>query len=92
MGGATQSLHDCQPNPYTFLNRAHILVYTCAIAALLFRQSRSLFNSPTFLSIAHFIADVVFTFMWVTAQTFRWRQIRRTAYPENLANMVSGED
>ncbi|KAK1258044.1 Cellulose synthase-like protein G3 [Acorus gramineus] len=89
---ATKSLHTIQPNPYTTLIRAHILVYTCAIAALLFHRTRSLLNSPTFLSIALFIADLIFAFLSVTAQAFRWRPIRRTTYPENLAYIVPEEE
>ncbi|KAB1212587.1 Cellulose synthase-like protein G3 [Morella rubra] len=86
-------LHTSKLIRRTPLNRVFALVYTCAIIALLYHHALELSNSTTLatflLSIFMFIADVVFAFMWATAQSFRMKPILREEFPENLEKVIT---
>lgn len=72
----------------TPFNRLFAAVYVCAILALLYRHVLILLNSTAlvsfFISISLMISDSILAFVWVTAQSFRMRPIRRRVLLENL--------
>ncbi|CAA7402511.1 unnamed protein product [Spirodela intermedia] len=79
--GEPDVLNTVQVAPLVHLNRAHAVIYSCAILGLLYNRAHSLLRSPDHLSFALFltitVADLVFAFMWALAQAFRWRPVRR---------------
>ncbi|XP_076895896.1 cellulose synthase-like protein G3 [Bidens hawaiensis] len=85
----TLLLHSHKPLSKTYLNRIFLLVYAAAVSVLLLRHCRHLFHSPTLVSAALFLADFVFTFLWLTGQCFHWNPIERKVFPENLKQLVT---
>ncbi|MQL99282.1 hypothetical protein Taro_032002 [Colocasia esculenta] len=82
-------LNTAEVDPLVHLNRAHAVVYSCALLALLYHRALSILDSPTLpsslLLLALTFADLVLAFMWALAQAFRWRPVRRREFPERLA-------
>ncbi|OVA08227.1 Cellulose synthase [Macleaya cordata] len=85
-------LNTFQVHPRTKPNRVLMVIYMCAILALLYHHLLYLIRSISLPSLSLFFADLVFAFMWVTSQPFRWRPIRRKVYPENLSRTVDDKD
>ncbi|XP_065858989.1 cellulose synthase-like protein G2 [Euphorbia lathyris] len=93
---ATPPLFTVQVPPIVAVNRIFAPIYMFAILALFYRHTQILLNSPNFitffLTLILFIADLVLTFMWCTAQAFRLFQIRRQEFPENLEKVLKRSD
>ncbi|OMO79812.1 Cellulose synthase [Corchorus capsularis] len=91
-------LHTYEPLRRTALNRIFIVVYISAIIALLYRHAQTLVNYTTTsllsfsLNLLLLIADLLLAFMWIGAQAFRVRPIRRKEFPENLKKVIKEED
>ncbi|MQL99279.1 hypothetical protein Taro_032001 [Colocasia esculenta] len=94
--GKQPLLNAVQVDPLVHLNRAHAVLYACAILALLYHRLLSMLGAPTHLSFLLFlsltIADLVFAFKWVLTQAFRWRPVRRREFPERLASVADRKD
>ncbi|XP_076895881.1 cellulose synthase-like protein G3 [Bidens hawaiensis] len=88
----TLLLHSHKPLSKTYLNRIFSLVYAAAVSVLLLCHCRHLFHSPTLVSAALFLADFVFAFLWLTAQSFHWNPVERKVFPENLKQLVTEND
>ncbi|XP_058095875.1 cellulose synthase-like protein G3 [Magnolia sinica] len=99
-GGTTEAenlpLHRLEVDPRAKFNRAHALVYACAILALFYHRSLHLIRSNDFLSFSLFLfmllSEMVLAFMWAATQSCRWRPIRRWSFPENLSKLVDDRD
>ncbi|OMP02894.1 Cellulose synthase [Corchorus olitorius] len=95
---AAPPLHTFEPLRRTALNRIFIVVYTSAIIALLYRHAQTLLHHSTTsllsfsLNLLLLIADLFLAFMWIGAQAFRVRPIRRKEFPENLKKVINEED
>ncbi|MCL7044560.1 hypothetical protein MKW94_008759 [Papaver nudicaule] len=77
-------------------NRIFALVFASAILSLFVHHFICLSDSPnTTTFLVHstlLLSDVILSFMWATTQSFRWRPIRRTVYPENLLRVTKDRD
>ncbi|XP_022733526.1 cellulose synthase-like protein G3 isoform X2 [Durio zibethinus] len=97
-GGCTAHapLHTFEPLRRTALNRVFVVVYSCALFALLYRHAQMLLYSTTLLSfsmtLSLLISDLVLAFMWACGQAFRMRPIRRKEFPESLKRIMKEED
>ncbi|CAI9775946.1 unnamed protein product [Fraxinus pennsylvanica] len=80
-------LHTCEiQKPRAILSRVHMFFHAVAISALLYyRISNLLHGSVPFVSWTFItISEMIFTFIWVLTQAFRWRPVVRTVVPDNL--------
>ncbi|KAJ4801513.1 Cellulose synthase-like protein [Rhynchospora pubera] len=86
-------LHTCHViEPTATINRFQFLLHFCAASAVLYYHASHLFFafhfhlvSLTSVSLAFiFLADVVFYFMWLLIQGFRYRPVSRSVFPERL--------
>ncbi|OIS98865.1 cellulose synthase-like protein g3 [Nicotiana attenuata] len=72
--------------PRATLSRIHILLHFSAILGLLYYRIKHLFQKD--VSIISWglitIAELIFTFIWLITQSFRWRPVARSVVPENL--------
>ncbi|KAK6138734.1 hypothetical protein DH2020_027523 [Rehmannia glutinosa] len=81
------SLNTCTvQQPRAALSRLHMLFHFAAVSALLYyRLSNLVHGTVPLLSWGLItLSELIFTFVWVTAQAFRWRPVVRTVAPENL--------
>ncbi|KAI3693699.1 hypothetical protein L1987_76649 [Smallanthus sonchifolius] len=85
----TPLLHSSKPLSKTWLNRIFSLIYAVTLSLLLLRHFRNLIYSRTSISVALFVADFVFAFLWLTSQCFHWNPIERKVFPENLKQVVT---
>ncbi|KAL8104959.1 cellulose synthase-like protein G1 [Apium graveolens] len=86
---ARVSLNACKLElPRTIINRIHIIFHFIAILSLLYYRALNIFSNdksvPIFLWGLMAIAEIMFTFLWIFTQAFRWRPVARTVFPENL--------
>ncbi|KAK1295428.1 Cellulose synthase-like protein G2 [Acorus calamus] len=79
--------------PLTTINRAHSTLHLLGVLAVLYyRSSWLLLNIPTIpYSLAFtwslmFASELVLAFTWLINQSFRWRVVSRSAFPERLPN------
>ncbi|KAH6796379.1 hypothetical protein C2S51_037365 [Perilla frutescens var. frutescens] len=72
--------------PRAALSRLHILLHFAAVAALLYYRLSNLINSSVLLLSWGLItlSELIFAFIWILGQAFRWRPVVRTVAPENL--------
>ncbi|KAH6822960.1 hypothetical protein C2S53_006299 [Perilla frutescens var. hirtella] len=72
--------------PRAALSRLHILLHFAAVSALLhYRLSNLINGSVPLLSWGLItLSELIFAFIWILAQAFRWRPVVRTVAPENL--------
>ncbi|PPS12082.1 hypothetical protein GOBAR_AA08551 [Gossypium barbadense] len=89
-------LNTLTPSRRTSLNRAFAAVYTCAIVALFYRHTQTLFSSKTLVSfyvtLTLFVSDLILAFIWANGQAFRMRPVYRKEFPENLEKVVKTSD
>ncbi|CAL9153551.1 unnamed protein product [Musa hybrid cultivar] len=87
MGGQKMTaFHALQVSRHVLLNRAHMLLYSLAILALLRHRLSCLLSSSRFLPLL--LAELVLAFMWVGSQATRWRPVRRHEFPDRLLREV----
>ncbi|XP_057771369.1 cellulose synthase-like protein G3 [Salvia miltiorrhiza] len=72
--------------PRAALSRLHALLHSAAVAALLYYRLSNLARGavPPLPWGLVTLAELVLAFVWLLAQSFRWRPVVRTAAPENL--------
>ncbi|KAL5989411.1 hypothetical protein ACLOJK_010302 [Asimina triloba] len=90
-------LHTVVVAPHAKFNRAHALVYACAILALFYHRCLQLIHSNHILSFSLFLltllADSVLAIMWaMNALGFRWRPVRRQEFPERLPQLIDHDE
>ncbi|WOL03032.1 hypothetical protein Cni_G11752 [Canna indica] len=78
------AFHTLQASRFAAFNRAHAFVYHLALLALLGHRLATV----TLLSSPLLLADLVLAFMWLSAQAFRWRPVRRQEFPDRLLQEV----
>ncbi|KAF8014561.1 hypothetical protein BT93_H0396 [Corymbia citriodora subsp. variegata] len=73
------------------INRTHMLVHAIALSALIyyrasffFKESNLRDTATTLVWFIIFLAELGLSFLWLLSQAFRWRPVRRTAFPERL--------
>ncbi|CAI9771279.1 unnamed protein product [Fraxinus pennsylvanica] len=84
---AGRPLHTCEiQRRRAILSRVHMLFHSIAISAILYyRISNLVHGSVPFISWTFItISEMIFTFIWVLTQAFRWRPVVRTVVRENL--------
>ncbi|CAK9165438.1 unnamed protein product [Ilex paraguariensis] len=85
MGALT--LHTCtvQQTRLT-INRVHSFFHFTAILALLYYRISHLIHGdvPVFACGLLTASELLFTFIWILTQAFRWRPVVRSVKPENL--------
>lgn len=90
------ALSAARVDPRVHLNRAHAVVYSGAVLALLYHRAVSLLSSTNLLSFSLFltlaVAELVLAFMWALSQGFRWHPLGRREFPERLAEAVDPKD
>ncbi|XP_016492090.1 quillaic acid 3-O-glycosyltransferase CSL1-like [Nicotiana tabacum] len=87
MAMASPCLNTCTvQQPRATLSRIHILLHFSAILGLLYYRIKHLLQKD--VSIISWslitIAELIFTFIWLITQSFRWRPVARSVEPENL--------
>ncbi|GMH09321.1 hypothetical protein Nepgr_011162 [Nepenthes gracilis] len=89
-------LHTYDQLRRTPFNRVFAAVYTCAILTLLYHHALQIFKTTTLLSFSLSLllltADSIIAFQWASAQSFRFRPIRRREFPENLETVIRETD
>ncbi|KAH6816340.1 hypothetical protein C2S51_021160 [Perilla frutescens var. frutescens] len=72
--------------PRAALSRLHMLLHFVAVSALLYYRISNLVNGSVPLLSWGLItlSELIFSFLWILAQPFRWRPVVRTVAPENL--------
>ncbi|RZC81979.1 hypothetical protein C5167_044568 [Papaver somniferum] len=89
-------LHTFKVLRRTLWNRIFALIFTLAILSLFVHHFICLLGSTNtttfFLHFTLLFSDVILSFMWATTQSFRWRPIRRSVYPENLIQVTRDRD
>ncbi|CAA2961581.1 cellulose synthase G3 [Olea europaea subsp. europaea] len=84
---ASGSLNTCTvQKSRALLNRVHILFHFTAILTLLYYRISNLFhgNVPLVSWTVITISELIFTFLWILTQAFRWRPVVRAVEMENL--------
>ncbi|KAK9059346.1 hypothetical protein SSX86_021966 [Deinandra increscens subsp. villosa] len=76
----------------TTFNRLFAIIYAAGILAVIYLHLLNLRHSPTFISAALLIADVVLAFMWTTTTSFRLYPTHREVFPENLEKLLEKKD
>ncbi|CDO99182.1 unnamed protein product [Coffea canephora] len=92
-----ESLHTCTvQQPRAAINKLHMSFHFAAILSLLYYRISHLFHGdvPIFSWGLMTSAELLFTFIWVLTQAFRWRPVARTVNLENLPKdkMLPGLD
>lgn len=80
-------LNSSMPLARRYLNRLFAIIYSAAIAALLYRHATTLlcFTAPTFFtSLFMLAADIVLAFTWLNSQAMRINPVASHPFPENL--------
>ncbi|PRQ16612.1 putative cellulose synthase (UDP-forming) [Rosa chinensis] len=89
-------LHTHKHSLRTPINRLFVLIYCCAILALLYHHTLSLLHSATmtsfFITLTLLISDSILAFLNITTQAFRMKPIYRKEYPENLKRILRKAD
>lgn len=80
------AFHALRVSRHVLLNRAHMLLYSLAILALLRHRLSCLLSSSRFLPLL--LAELVLALMWVGSQATRWRPVRRHEFPDRLLREV----
>ncbi|CAK9175021.1 unnamed protein product [Ilex paraguariensis] len=84
---ATFSLHTCTVKQSRMVtNRLHMFFHLTAILALLYYRFSHLFHGdvPVFAWGLITISELIFTFLWLLTQPFRWRPVVWSVDPEKL--------
>ncbi|GMI72012.1 cellulose synthase like G2, ARABIDOPSIS THALIANA CELLULOSE SYNTHASE LIKE G2 [Hibiscus trionum] len=76
-------LHLLHANKFTIIiNRAHAILHFIAILFLLhYRLSTSI---PTLPWLLIFASELLMSLSWLISQSFRWRPVNRTVFPDRL--------
>ncbi|KAM1439325.1 hypothetical protein EV2_013104 [Malus domestica] len=83
-------LHLCHVHKLSnFINRTHILVHSIALAFLFYYRASFFFQHPntkatTLPWLLVFASEILLAFEWLLSQSFRWRTVLRTVFPERL--------
>ncbi|KAB2631353.1 cellulose synthase-like protein G2 [Pyrus ussuriensis x Pyrus communis] len=83
-------LHLCHVHKLSnFINRTHILVHSIALVFLISYRASFFFQHPktkatTLPWLLVFASEVLLAFEWLLSQSFRWRTVSRTVFPERL--------
>ncbi|XP_023770529.1 cellulose synthase-like protein G2 isoform X1 [Lactuca sativa] len=88
---ASHPLNLCHVKTRTLIiNRLYIFSHSIAIAFLIYYRAssiRTLIDTKTQPLIPHlliFIAELTLSFIWILSQSFLWRPVIRTVFPERL--------
>ncbi|KAL8525078.1 hypothetical protein ACS0TY_014614 [Phlomoides rotata] len=87
MEPATPPLNTCTvQHSRAAVSRLHMLFHCAAVSALLFYRFSNLVHGTVPLLSWGLItlSELIFTFIWVLSQAFRWKPVVRTVAPENL--------
>ncbi|KAK9065136.1 hypothetical protein SSX86_016519 [Deinandra increscens subsp. villosa] len=87
MAAAGVSLNTCSvQQPQATAQRIHILFHLAAILAILYYRFTNLIHGevPTLPWALVTASEVIFSFIWVLTQAFRWRPVARTVALRNL--------
>ncbi|KAJ7954756.1 Cellulose synthase [Quillaja saponaria] len=86
------SLHTCTvQQPRAAINRIHIFLHFIAILFLFYYRVTGLFYDnavPTLAWSLMTLAELIFAFVWVLSQAFRWRPVLRSVIPERIPKDV----
>ncbi|KAM0972298.1 hypothetical protein ACFX2J_019871 [Malus domestica] len=83
-------LHLCHVHKLSnFINRTHILVHSVALAFLFYYRASFFFQHPntkatTLPWLLVFASEILLAFEWLLSQSFCWRTVSRTVFPERL--------
>ncbi|BFG14071.1 hypothetical protein CerSpe_003450 [Prunus speciosa] len=85
-------LHLCQVHKLSiFINRTHIFFHSIALVFLLYYRASFFFfqdttktKATTLAWLLVFVSEIVLSFEWLLSQSFRWRPVSRTTFPERL--------
>ncbi|XP_068341380.1 cellulose synthase-like protein G2 [Pyrus communis] len=83
-------LHLCHVHKLSnFINRTHILVHSIALVFLISYRASFFFQHPktkatTLPWLLVFASEVLLAFEWLLSQSYRWRTVSRTVFPERL--------
>ncbi|CAN6551779.1 unnamed protein product [Malus baccata var. baccata] len=83
-------LHLCHVHKLSnFINRTYILVHSIALAFLFYYRASFFFQHPntkatTLPWLLVFASEILLAFEWLLSQSFRWRTVLRTVFPERL--------
>ncbi|KAK4425542.1 Cellulose synthase-like protein G1 [Sesamum alatum] len=72
------------------INRVYMFFLGTALSGLFYYRITTLSNiiktreKPLVPHLLVFISELLFTFLWVLQQAFRWRPVTRTVYPDRL--------
>ncbi|XP_021807678.1 cellulose synthase-like protein G2 isoform X1 [Prunus avium] len=85
-------LHLCHVHKLSiFINRTHIFFHSIALVFLLYYRASFFFfqdttktKATTLAWLLVFVSEIVLSFEWLLSQSFRWRTVSRTAFPERL--------
>ncbi|KAL3506068.1 hypothetical protein ACH5RR_031450 [Cinchona calisaya] len=94
---ATECLNTCTvQQPRAALNRLHMSFHFTAIISLLYYRFSHLLHGdvPTFSWGLITFSELIFTFVWILTQSFRWRPVARSVNLKNLPKdkMLPGVD
>ncbi|KAL0376737.1 UNVERIFIED_CONTAM: Cellulose synthase-like protein G1 [Sesamum calycinum] len=76
------------------INRLYMFFLGTALLALFYYRTTTLSHiirtreTPLVPHLLVFISELLFTFLWVLHQAFRWRPVTRTVYPDRLPGDV----
>ncbi|KAL3507690.1 hypothetical protein ACH5RR_033072 [Cinchona calisaya] len=87
MAVAKDCLHKCTiQQPRATINRLHMSFHFTAILSLLYYRISHLLHGdvPIFAWGLITSSELIFTFIWILTQSFRWRPVVRTVNLENL--------
>ncbi|XP_071732522.1 cellulose synthase-like protein G2 isoform X2 [Rutidosis leptorrhynchoides] len=73
------------------INRLYTLFHSIALTTLIYYRLSSIFalfhtTQPFIPHILIFIAEFVLSFIWLMSQSFLWRPVTRTVFPDRLSN------
>ncbi|XP_016647665.1 PREDICTED: cellulose synthase-like protein G2 isoform X2 [Prunus mume] len=85
-------LHLCHVHKLSiFINRTHIFFHSIALVFLLYYRASFFFfqdttktKATTLAWLLVFVSEILLSFEWLLSQSFRWRPVSRTAFPERL--------
>ncbi|KAL0414374.1 UNVERIFIED_CONTAM: Cellulose synthase-like protein G1 [Sesamum radiatum] len=84
-------LHHCHVmKTDLIINRLYMFFLGTALLALFYYRTATLSHiiktrdSPLVPHLLVFISELLFTFLWVLHQAYRWRPVTRTVYPDRL--------
>ncbi|MFS7924774.1 putative cellulose synthase (UDP-forming) [Helianthus anomalus] len=91
MNSTSHPLHLCHLKKSTLIiNRLYILFHSIAIFILIFFRISSILtlfhskNQPLVPHLLIFISELTLSFLWFLNQSFYWRPVTRTVFPERL--------